>query len=162
MIQSKKLQPKKVLEVWRQTDRTSVSDSLATTGKIDQESWSKCHKTLFSVVDASAKLTGVFVRVQVMHRTMLRAGLGSWYRIHNTPFSSQLMNRPNKLDCSLKQLERLTNVKRSNLLSQFLSYKENEVLWIRTLASLGKDCPEKLAREKHSSLVYPWHWQRKR
>ncbi len=28
--------------------------------------------------------------------------LGRWYRIHNTPFSSQLTNRPNKLDCSIK------------------------------------------------------------
>jgi hypothetical protein len=30
-------------------------------------------------------------------------------------------------------LERLTNYKQYNLLGQFLSYEENEVLWIRTV-----------------------------
>ncbi len=37
-------------------------------------------------------------------------------------------HRPNKLGCSIEQLERLTNVKHSNLLGQFISYEENEVL----------------------------------
>jgi hypothetical protein len=47
--------------------------------------------------------------------------------IHNTPFSSEFTNRPNKLDCFIKQLEGLTSDKHCNLLGQFLSYKENEV-----------------------------------
>jgi hypothetical protein len=38
------------------------------------------------------------------------------------------MNRPNKLDCFITQLEMLTGDKHSNLLGQFLSYGENEVL----------------------------------
>ncbi len=42
------------------------------------------------------------------------------------------MNRPNKLDCFITQLEMLTSYKHSNLFCQFLSYEENEVLWIRT------------------------------
>ncbi len=33
------------------------------------------------------------------------------------------------------KLERLTNAKHSNLLGQFISYKENEVSWICTLFS---------------------------
>jgi hypothetical protein len=55
-------------------------------------------------------------------------GVGSWYRIHNTPFSLQLTNRPNKLDCLITQLKMLTSDKHSNLLGQFPSYEENEVL----------------------------------
>jgi hypothetical protein len=47
------------------------------------------------------------------------------------------MNRSNKLDCSITQLERLTNVKHSKFLIQFRSYEENEVMWIRTLVRLG-------------------------
>ncbi len=39
---------------------------------------------------------------------------GAWYRIHNSQFSSYLRNQPNKLDCSITQLERLTNTKHSN------------------------------------------------
>jgi hypothetical protein len=54
--------------------------------------------------------------------------LGASYRIHNTPFSSLLTNRPYKLDCSITQLERRTSNKYFNLLGQFLSYKENEAL----------------------------------
>ncbi len=57
---------------------------------------------------------------------MLSGTVSTWqctlkisYRIHNTPFSSQLTIRPNKLDCFIKQLERHTG--------------ENDVLWIRTL-----------------------------
>jgi hypothetical protein len=42
------------------------------------------------------------------------------------------MNQPNKPDCFITLLERLTSDKPSNLLGQFLSYEENEVLWIRT------------------------------
>jgi hypothetical protein len=38
------------------------------------------------------------------------------------------MNRPNKLDCSITHLERLTIVEHSYLLGQFVSYEENEVL----------------------------------
>jgi hypothetical protein len=53
---------------------------------------------------------------------------GSWGRIHNTVFSSQLTNWPNRLDCSIIQLERLAGDKHSNLMSQFLSYGENKVL----------------------------------
>ncbi len=39
------------------------------------------------------------------------------------------------------ELERLTSDKHSNLLGQFLSYNENEVLWIRTLIGIlyGKE-----------------------
>jgi len=36
----------------------------------------------------------------------------------------------------MTQLETLTSDKHSNLLGQFLSYEENEVLWIRTLEPL--------------------------
>jgi hypothetical protein len=36
------------------------------------------------------------------------------------------------------KLERLTNDKRSNLVGQFLSYEENEVLWIRTQENNSK------------------------
>ncbi len=43
------------------------------------------------------------------------------------------MNRLNKLDCSITQLETHTSDKCSNLLGQFLSYEKNKVLWIRIL-----------------------------
>ena len=49
-------------------------------------------------------------------------------------------------------LERLTSDKHSNLLGQFLSYEENEVLWIRTLA-IGLTEAIILARDKDSSLL---------
>ncbi len=48
------------------------------------------------------------------------------------------MNWPNKLDRSITQLEKLTNDKHYNLLGQFLSSKENEILWISTDAPGGK------------------------
>jgi hypothetical protein len=48
--------------------------------------------------------------------------------LNNTPFSSELMNRPSKLECSISQLESLTSDKHSDLLGQCLSYEENEVV----------------------------------
>jgi len=46
------------------------------------------------------------------------------------------MTQPNKLDCSITQLEMLANEKHSSLLGQFLSYEENEELWICTVGSI--------------------------
>ncbi len=46
------------------------------------------------------------------------------------------MNQPNKLDFYITLGWKGTSDKHSNLLGQFLSYKEKEVLWIHTLALL--------------------------
>ncbi len=46
------------------------------------------------------------------------------------------------------RLEKLSIYKHSSLLGPFVSYKENEELWIQALA------PERLAKDKHSSLFW--------
>ncbi len=69
----------------------------------------------------------------VMESVVLHTDIKTWSSSSNTPFSLQLTNQPNKLDHSITQLETLTSDKHSTLLGQFLSYKENEVLWIRTI-----------------------------
>ncbi len=56
------------------------------------------------------------------------------------------MNRPNKLDCSITQLERLTSVKHSNVLVQFLSYEEN---WMVVNAAPDPNWP-------HPAISYPF------
>jgi hypothetical protein len=63
------------------------------------------------------------------------------------------MNRPNKLDCSIPKLETLTSDKCSNLLEQFLSYEENEVLWIRTLISKLAILNKKRNNEIHTKYA---------
>ncbi len=55
--------------------------------------------------------------------------------IHKTLFSSQLTNRPNKLDHFIKLGYKGGRNKQSNFLGLFVSYDENEVLWIRSLES---------------------------
>ncbi len=52
--------------------------------------------------------------------------------IHNTSFSSLLMNCPNKLVLCYSRLEMLVKDKQSSLLDPFVSYEINEVLRIRT------------------------------
>ena len=66
--------------------------------------------------------------LSVMESVVLPTNVKTLSSSANTPFSLQLTNKPNKLDHSITQLETLTSDKHSNLLGQFLSYKENEVL----------------------------------
>ncbi len=68
-----------------------------------------------------------------MSKVSVQLGFGGLeVRSHfkNTSFSSKLTNWPNKLDCSITQLERLSSKKHSNLFGQIQSYEENEVLRI--------------------------------
>jgi hypothetical protein len=51
--------------------------------------------------------------------------------IHNTSFSSKFKNEPNKLVLHYAMLERFTTRKHSSLMDPFVSYEENEVLWIQ-------------------------------
>ncbi len=48
-------------------------------------------------------------------------------------------------------MERLAGDKQSNLLCQFVSYEENEVLWMRALDSMSTRV-YRLAKQEHSSL----------
>jgi hypothetical protein len=53
----------------------------------------------------------------------------NWERIHNTLFSFELKNEPNKLECFVTlSWKGLPLTKNSSLLAPFVSYKENEVL----------------------------------
>jgi hypothetical protein len=55
-------------------------------------------------------------------------------RIRKTLFSLQLTNQPNKLERFIKlDQEGLIVTNTLNLLGLFVSYDENEVLWIRSL-----------------------------
>ncbi len=58
--------------------------------------------------------------------------LYTYSKVHSTGTAFTTLhficNLPNKLDCSITKLERLSCDKCSNLFGQFLSYKENEVL----------------------------------
>ncbi len=56
--------------------------------------------------------------------------------MHNTLFSSQLTNGPNKLEClSLVSLSSLEYCNTSSLLCPFIRHEENEVLCIQHLVS---------------------------
>ncbi len=92
-----------------------------------------CYKILFFfAADATAESVTALILPQQKFLT-LKVVLG---RIHNTSFSYQLTNMPNKAHClSVASLFWHIVVLRSRLLGQYISYDENEVLWIRYLAS---------------------------
>ncbi len=98
---------------------------------------------------------------------------GTWSCIHNASFSSQLTNGPIKPVIHYTMLERLARDKQSSLLGPFESKEEIEVLWMRHLKPYSQ-CfiffptyewaqqasvftkMERLARDKHSSLLGPF------
>jgi len=64
--------------------------------------------------------------------------LKTWGPIHNTSFSSELKNGPNKIECYFTQrLKMVARDKHSSLLDPFISCKENELfqMWSLGLCS---------------------------
>jgi hypothetical protein len=70
----------------------------------------------------------------ISHKKIKCCEYSPWAHINKTLFSSQLTNRPNKLEHFIKLGKKgLAVTKTLNLLGLFVSYDENEVLWIRPL-----------------------------